>query len=219
MRCAHCRFSWFQEGEPAAENAASIVRAQTTARDAPGLSTLAAPAARPIAVTPEELEPAQDPDIDWTAPVEDYDEGAGYRPRRDRSRLWTVAAVVAALLMIGAIGAVSWFGVEPLTAMAGLDDAPETRLGITGRVSRDTLPTNTELLTVTGEIRNLTDDAQRVPQIRAELLDGERRVVFSWAIAPPVQELAPRQTVSFNAAARDVPPGARNLVLGFVPLT
>ena len=75
-----------------------------------------------------------------------------------------------------------------------------------------------ELLTVAGEIRNLTDEVQRVPQIRADLVDARGNIVYSWPIAPPVRELQPRQAVPFNSASTGVPPGGRNLNLSFGPL-
>jgi predicted Zn finger-like uncharacterized protein len=210
VRCAQCRYSWHQEGSPV---------------EAVAEAPVAAPAEEPRAVQAEpagsqhHVADAGDPaPPDWIGP-EVADEAPPARPRRNRTRLWTGLAVVAALLMIGAIAAISMIGPQQIAAWAGIEAGSAEQLGISGQVSRDTLPNNTELLTVTGEVRNLTDEPQRVPQIRAELRDAQERVVYSWSIAPPVREVQPRQAVTFVAAARDVPPGGRNLSLSFVPLT
>jgi hypothetical protein len=60
---------------------------------------------------------------------------------------------------------------------------------------------------------------QNVPQIRAELKDGEGRVVYTWSIAPPVREIQPRGRVPFDSAEMDVPRGGRNLTLSFGPIS
>ena len=51
-----------------------------------------------------------------------------------------------------------------------------------------------------------------MPQVKAELRDAEGSTVYSWSIAPPVRDLAPRATARFDSAERDVPlerPGAQ----------
>jgi predicted Zn finger-like uncharacterized protein len=209
VRCANCRYSWHQDGSPVETEPdfpAQAEQARATTHTEP-------------AVAGHHAANAGDPaPPDWIGPEVSEDEPPA-RPRRNRARLWTGLAVIAALLMIGAAAALSYFGPQQIAAWAGIEAGSADQLGISGQVSRDTLPNNTELLTVTGEVRNLTDEPQRVPQIRAELRDAQERVVYSWSIAPPVREVQPRQAVTFVAAARDVPPGGRNLSLSFVPLT
>jgi hypothetical protein len=143
------------------------------------------------------------------------------RPRRNPARLWTWIAVVAALLMVGALAAIYYIGPQQMTAWIGGGEAPTgERLRFTRRdVTREPLPTDNELLTVTGEITNLTDEVQRVPQIRAEVTDAEARVIYFWMIAPPIRELQPRQAVTFSSASTNVPKGGRNLNLSFGPTT
>jgi hypothetical protein len=121
--------------------------------------------------------------------------------------------------MVGALVAIYYIGPRQIAAWVSGGDAPAgERLRFTRRdVSREPLPTNNELLTVTGEITNLTDEVQRVPQVRAEVTDAEGRVIFFWMIAPPTRELQPRQAVTFSSASTDVPKGGRNLNLSFGP--
>ena len=72
-----------------------------------------------------------------------------------------------------------------------------------------------ELLAVSGRIVNPTEQIQRVPQIQAELRDGQGRLVYGWAISAPVAELPPGASATFNSAEVDVPRGAKALNLSF----
>ncbi|WP_166041439.1 zinc-ribbon domain-containing protein [Sphingosinicella sp. YJ22] len=225
VRCAKCRFSWVQEapedsfapGEPAVPPRVPV---NEPAVDEPAPPPAAAPAPEPA--------PEPEPEAEFEAPedeappewVGDHDMEIDEEPRRRRRlRFWPIAAVVAALLIVGAAAASYFVGWGEIGERLGLASASAQALEINGRVSREPGPAETELLTVTGEIRNLTDDVQRVPQIRAELLDGTGRVVYAWSIAPPRAQLQPREAVTFYSASTDVPPGGQNLNLSFAPLT
>lgn len=225
VRCVKCRFSWFQEADDS-----------SLAPGEPEVAPLPAPAAAPVHVPEPEperwTEPEPEPETAIDEPEEespppdwvgDHDVAVEEQeslpsPRKPR-RVWTIVAVVAALLIVGAAAAVYFIGWPEISQRIGLAATGGERLAITGRVSREQLPNDTELLTVTGEVRNLTDEVQRVPQIRADLLDNNDRVVYSWAIAPPRSQIQPRETISFNSATTDVPSGGENLSLSFAPLT
>jgi hypothetical protein len=155
----------------------------------------------------------------WTYASDEPEPEPRRRARRNPARLWTWIAVLAALLMVGALAAIYYIGPRQIAAWVGGGEASTgERLRFTRRdVTREPLPTNNELLTVTGEITNLTDEVQRVPQVRAEVTDAEGRVIFFWMIAPPIKELQPRQAVTFSSASTDVPKGGRNLNLSFGP--
>jgi hypothetical protein len=132
------------------------------------------------------------------------------------ARTWTWLALAAALLMLGATAAISWFGLPDMGGRLGLPvHAGDPPLTIEGTAERRALGSGNELLTVTGRIHNPTEQVQRVPQIRAELRDAQGRVVYGWTISAPVSELAPGQTATFNSAEVDVPRGARALNLSF----
>ncbi len=130
--------------------------------------------------------------------------------------MWTWAAIAAALVMIAAVVAIQYAGIAGIGG-SGLPVQAGEMLGISGDAERRRLESGNELLTVSGEITNMTDDVQTVPQIRAELRDAQDRVVYSWSIAPPVRELQPRQSATFNSAEMDVPRGGRKLRLSFGP--
>jgi hypothetical protein len=144
---------------------------------------------------------------------EDYDAFAHqppFRPRRNRARMWTIVAIVAALLMLAATAAVYSFGLPELGVDIALPGRGVTPLEVEEvRAQHSTLASGNSLLTVTGRITNPTRSVQRVPQLRAEVREPDgRTVVYSWSISPPVADLQPGQSATFNSAEMDVPTAA-----------
>jgi hypothetical protein len=130
----------------------------------------------------------------------------------------TLIAIAAALLMLAATAAVAIWGVPRIGGGFALTgQATGTPLRIDGKGVRQDMASGNKLLTVSGRIWNPTGAVQRVPPIRAELRDERRRVVYGWSISPPVTELQPGQSATFNAAEVDVPPNAAELHLAFGP--
>jgi len=225
VRCASCRHSWFQ-APPAAGPA--------TARPAPpppppppppvepeAPPAFAAPRRRPEPeAVPVPARPAA-ADLLGPAPVEepeDFDAFAHeppFRPRRNPAKTWTILAIVAAVLMLGAAAAIYAIGVPRLGAMTGAGGAAP--LGIEGSIARQELASGNSLLTVNGRIWNPGRKPQRVPPIKVELRDAAGAAVSSWSIAPPVSELQPGQSATFSNTEIDVPPAAKRLHLSFGP--
>jgi predicted Zn finger-like uncharacterized protein len=213
VRCANCRYSWVQD--PPALDLRTAVPAAAEAPVAPAPPP--AVAARP--------EPPPPPSWTQAAAAEPEPEPApedrepARRPRRNRTKLWTIAAVIAGLLMVGAVVALQVFGLPEFVQRIWLPVQNANALTLTGNVERSRLESGQDLLTLRGEITNTSDETQRVPQIRAELRDGQNNVVHSWSIAPPVRDIGPRRTVRFDSAERDVPAGGRQLTLSFGPIS
>ena len=141
---------------------------------------------------------------------------APFRPRRNPARMWTLLAVSAAVVMTSALGALVVFGPPSIGARLGLVPAEvPLMIQVTQKPERRPTASGSELLAVTGRIVNPTDDVQPVPDIRAELRDGQGRTVYSWTITRPARELPPRGAAEFDSAAVDVPRGAKALNLSF----
>jgi hypothetical protein len=159
-------------------------------------------------------------DLVGSAPAENYDAFVNeppFRPRRNPAKMWTTVALIAAALMLLATAAIAWFGMPRFGGsfvMIGATSGSPLRIE-NERVERSALGSGNELLTVTGQIVNPTDKVQPVPQIRAELQDAAGRNVYTWAISPPVSELQPRQSATFNSAEVDLPKDARRVHLDF----
>lgn len=202
VRCASCRHSWFQEPP-----AGAAPPPPTFAAPRPETDPSPAPAAPPR----EERQERQDQDPFAAEPP--------FRPRRKRSRMWTILAVIAALLMVGAIAAVQYFGLPRIGVGMGIPVQTGEGLTITGSAERRRLQSGNELLAVSGEVVNPTGETQRVPQIRAELRDSQGRVVYAWSIAAPARELQPGESATFNSAETNVPRGGRVLNLSFGPVS
>ena len=209
VRCAACKTSWFQEPAPPR----SVAPRPTGDAPAAQRATVAsAPAAAAPVVAVAEPEPAP--------PAEDHDSYADddFQPRRNPARLWTMAAIAAAVLMLAAVAAISYFGIPGVSsgsAAAGQAGTSPLRIEVVGTPERRLMESGNELLAVSGRIVNPTEQIQRVPQIQAELRDGQGRLVYGWAISAPVAELPPGASATFNSAEVDVPRGAKALNLSF----
>jgi hypothetical protein len=138
-----------------------------------------------------------------------------FRPRRNPARMWTILAVVAAALMLAATAAVYSFGLPELGVDIALPGRGSTPLKLEFQAENRTLESGNALLIVTGKITNPTQSVQRVPQLRAEVRDASGKAVYSWAISPPVSELHPGQSATFNSAEDNVPPNGTKLHLAF----
>lgn len=226
VRCASCRHSWFQEPAPLdlPERAANAPPPQIP--EAPQFAQVDAdaPPVVPPSIMPKRVDPEPMPDRD-TDDFDAFDAFAPeppFRPRRNPARQWTIAAAIAALLLLGGVAAVQFFGtptfITGLLARAGLPggqvDVP-LLLEVPRKPERRELPSGNELFALTGRIVNPTNEAQRVPDILAELRDARGRVVYGWTITPPRRTIEPRGKIEFDSAEIDVPKGSKKLNLSF----
>lgn len=214
VRCASCKHSWFAEG-------VAVAAPQPTE---PPVLVPPPPVAAPHPAPPPSVEPAM-PSVSWQAGGDDpepypdpFAHRPPFRPRANPTRRWTLAAVSAAILLLGGIVAIQFFGTPSFMAQLGLPvgsaDVP-LLLEVPRKPERRTLESGNELFAVSGRVINPTDQRQRVPDILAELRDAQGRVVYSWTITPPRRSIGPRGSAEFNSAEVDVPKGARELNLSF----
>lgn len=190
VRCANCKHSWYQP--PAV--AGMVQRAK---------ERIVADAQSTAAVTN-----APEPEPEW-----DRDR----RPRRDPARRWTMIALAAGVTMTIAAAGILWTGNPGIASQLGLPvAASETPLVFADKaIDRRDLTTGNELFAVSGKVLNPTDTRQRIPNIRADLRDAQRRVVYSWTITPERRFLGPRGQLDFNSAKLDVPGNVTMLELSF----
>lgn len=215
VRCASCKRSWFQE--PAAldlpyEEPVTPAPGPLPTPTAPPTDDDFAPAARfdePSAPVRGYYEEREDPDPFAHEPP--------FKPRRNPARLWTIAAIVAFVILGGAIAALAAFGPDGLGDRIGLGATGDSPLDVqlARPPERRTLESGHELLSITGRIVNMTDAEQAVPDVLAELRNAQGAVVYSWTIPAPLSALPPRESVEFNSAEIDIPRGADELNLKF----
>jgi predicted Zn finger-like uncharacterized protein len=208
VRCASCKHSWFQAGVPVLDLVARAEAAPIPAQPAaPRIQ--AEPQPQPIASPP--------PAIGAASAYDDYDAFAHeppFRPRRNPARRWTVAALAAGIAMLAAAALIFY---SDLPGLAGqvFRPATGTPLKIVSKpVDQHTFNGN-EIFAVSGTVLNPTDTRQPIPDIRADLRDAQKRIVFSWIIRPEATTLPPKGQVQFNSAQVNVPVNAQELVLSF----
>lgn len=211
VRCASCKHSWFQE--PALLDLVARVEAS------PPVATVPVSAAPPVTAPPV---PRVDPALPALPPrpvepesnIDAFAPAPPFRPRRNPARLWTIAAVCAALVLLAGVAALQLLGTPTWLAQLGLP-VGEAKVPLTlempRKPSRRTTPSGNELFELSGRVVNPTSEAQRVPDILVELSDPGGRVIYGWTITPSKRTLAPKETLNFDSAKIDVPKGAKSI--------
>jgi predicted Zn finger-like uncharacterized protein len=150
-----------------------------------------------------------------------FDHEPPFRPRRNVLKLLTWAAAIFALLAIGTVVAVSYWGLPdwvPVSRPTFGQGRPDLQLDFPAdQQERRQLPNGTEFFGASGTITNIGRESHRVPPILIVLRDARDRVVYSWEVAPPQSTLAPGESVTINEAVTDVPRSARFAEIGWKP--
>jgi hypothetical protein len=135
--------------------------------------------------------------------------------------MWTLATVVFAVVAIGAIGAVAWYGLPnwmPLSKTTFARSQPDLVLDFPpARQDRRTLPNGSEFFGASGTISNVGATRQAVPTILIVLRDATEKVVYTWEVVPPKRQLAPGEAMTINEAVTDVPKTAKFAEIGWKP--
>lgn len=210
VRCASCRHSWFQEPAPL-EPVKSVQPAEQPSLDAPLAQT---PTAFAEEATVPPTAPVTPPFVSETS---SFAHEPPFKPRRNPAKLWTIAAIAFASLIILIGGALYAFGTPnwfQSYQMASVDDTP-LLIELSKKQDRRTLPDGTEYFAASGTIINPTDAEQSVPPMLVVLRDASGRIVYSWKMKAPTKALAPGAKINFNEAKLDVPRAASQLEVGW----
>lgn len=204
VRCASCRHSWHQDPEGAvAPPAADIIRADA-------YSEPPAPPPPPVA-SPQPAVPPEPRDYDPFA------HEPPFKPRRNPNRRWTAAAIIAGVSMLLGAGAILYSGAPGLASQLGLPigDVRTPLIFTAQSVERKPRLNGGELFVVSGQVMNPTKERQRVPNILAELRDGNNSIVYNWTITPEPRSLPPGGSLEFNSGKLDVPPTGKSIQFSF----
>lgn len=242
VRCAKCRHSWFQHGPELAERPVADPEASVNAQPSPATPPVPQPsvaaAAAPRLVAEPDLpfrQAAEEPPAPPPLPRSirrsseaDFDDGHSpfdheppFRPRRNPAKLWTIAGVAFAVSIAG-LGAAVWhFGVPQWLPGAGQTfgaDRPDLELSFPPeKQDRRQLPNGTEYFGASGTVSNVGKDVRTIPAILIVLRDSRDRIVKTWEVPAPQEELAPGDSVTINAAVTDVPKSAKVAEIGWKP--
>lgn len=245
VRCAKCHHSWFQEGpeiatppvqqpapEPAAPPPPPPPVEQPVAAPAPEPAEAQEPeadeapvpdppefSARASAPAGETVVPPVEPAVDEE--ISHFEHEPPFRPRRNKLRLWTAAAALFALVAVGIVAAVSYWGLPdwvPVSRPVFAQAEPDLMLEFPpDKQDRRTLPNGTEFFGASGTVTNVGTRVRTVPPILIVLRDARERIVYSWEVPAPKGKLAPGESVTVNEAVTDVPKSAKFAEIGWKP--
>ena len=222
VRCASCKHSWYQQAAALDLETAdqSDPVPDQAPRHTPAPET-AAPETRRAEAPPKMAEEPAPPPI--TPPrYERSDENRRssfaheppFRPRRNPARLWTIAALLFALVIAGG-GFLLWQSGWLSSGMTFAAQQPALEIVLDAKQDRQTLTDGTEYFAASGTIVNSSAIEQQVPPMLVVLKDVQGRTVYSWTMNPPVRSLAPGGKAEFNEAKLDVPRSATELFIGW----
>ena len=251
VRCAKCRHSWFQDPPELPQRPAAAAPVASPQPVPPRPAEAPAEPVREMATPPEpsrfirpEPEPAAEPVVERAPPLPEepvapppiegpplaraepdgasqFEAAPPVRRRRNPLKLWTGAAAIFALLAVGTIGAVSYWGLPdwvPIDRPTFALGQPDLQLDFPAdQQERRQLPNGTEYFGASGTITNIGSEARDVPPILIVLRDARDRIVYSWEVRPPKRTLAPGESVTVNEAVTDVPRSARFAEIGWKP--
>lgn len=147
------------------------------------------------------------------------EEEAPFRPRRNPAKLWTWAAVIFALSIAGAAGALSYFGPPQWAVRAGLladTEEPVLLFSLTKPAEWRTLSNGSEYFAFSARILNSGPKVEQVPPVEVQLRDSQGRLVFSWITRADKAELKPGEEANINESRLDIPKTVENITLAFV---
>jgi predicted Zn finger-like uncharacterized protein len=194
VRCRSCDTSWIEPPPMALPPAPEPVPSPLPP-PAPAIVVPAAPAAPPVAA---------------------IEEVVTRRPQRRALVPWLLLALGAGVVALGAVAAVVAFGPDEVANHLGLaEHRSPLGIAINGTPDWRLIAGGSQLFVVSGKIWNPTNETQPVPDIRAELKDGQGHTVYRWTIARPVESLAAHASINFDGAAVDVPAASAKVSVSF----
>ncbi len=143
----------------------------------------------------------------------------GRQPLIPRSLSQMTAACVATLLVLFCIVKRDAI-VRAAPMLAGAYATIGTPVNLTGLQWRDvktivTQEASHRVLAVEGEIRNLRDKSQSIPEIKLSLRDDDGREVYHWSTPAPKASLERNETIRFQTRLVSPPAYARALRVQF----
>ena len=176
------------------------------------------------AVPPPPFSAAPPPDESY----EDYQQSRFaheplFRPRRNPARMWTIAAVLFAVVASGAIAATAYYGLPswlPFAQAQFAEGQPGLKLDFPDKQQgQRELSDHTWFFEANGSVTNTSQEPRSVPTILVVLYNARGSQVWVQELHSPKRVLAPGESVPINEALINVPRAARKARFGWKPGT
>lgn len=182
----------------------------------------------PVAAAPPEPPALSDDMSDPPFEEEDNEDGGsqfGYRApftrRRNTLRMWTLAAMLFAAMVLGTIVAVNYYGLPewvPISRPTFGVSRPGLELDFPpAEQKKKMLETGEEIFGVRGTITNNGRESLDVPNLLVVFSDRRDRNIGDWPVTPAKRRLAPGETITVTQAITNIPPGAAKAAIGWAP--
>ena len=146
-----------------------------------------------------------------------------FRPRRNPARMWTIAAVLFALVALGAIAATAYYGLPswlPFAQAQFAEGQPGLKLDFPDKQQgQRELSDHTWFFEANGSVTNTSQEPRSVPTILVVLYNARGSQVWVQELHSPKRVLAPGESVPINEALINVPRAARKARFGWKPGT
>lgn len=150
-----------------------------------------------------------------------FDYRAPFTRRRNSLRMWTLAAILFALIAGATTLAVNYYGLPewvPVTRPTfGIGEADLKLEFPAAEQGEETLPSGEVIFRLRGTITNTGRESRTVPDVLVVFSDARKRKIGDWVVKPPKRRLAPGETVTLTEAITNIPPGAVDAAIGWAP--
>ncbi len=216
VRCARCAETWFvpasSAGVAATADQLALKDLESSPIDAPAPIGAATPI-RPVSAEPDpEIGRVKSADV-LLRDRQDAEKLAGRR--RTIRLIWIITALIALAAIVTAYlnrqaivnripqAATLYQGIGIDVYAGGLDIAPPT--------AKTALVDGVAVVTVSSEVRNLSDVPLSVPLIELSLHDADGVSLAQWYVEPERAELGAREFMEFTSAYSDPPEQTQSL--------
>jgi hypothetical protein len=162
-----------------------------------------------------EPDPVEVPNVVQRRPADD--------PEESGNRLgWIIfTGVIVALLAAGIIFrnsiSAAWPPASRLYEALWLTvEAPSFGLELRDLKSSQIFEGDIPMLSITGQVVNVSEEARVVPRVRVGLTNEAGREIYHWNFVVPDRELQPGQSTAFSTTLASPPEGAKHLAVTFV---
>jgi hypothetical protein len=158
---------------------------------------------------------------DDTDGASQFDYRAPFSQRRNPLRMWTLAALLFALIAGGTAIAVNYYGLPewlPIQRPTFGIGKPELMLDFPqAQMRKETLENGEVIFKVRGTIANTAGESMDVPDLLVVFTDRRDRQIGDWVVRPAKRRLSPGETVTVTEAIANIPANAAFADLGWAP--